>query len=146
MLIIWLSLFMPSLFTPLYSETANRSWKLTGSTFIFHVKASDVLHSSPIWPAELSPSLILKHWDTNSKKIPMTDTTTNKHHVTLQHVALRPLQSFENQQEDNFMRSSITFQEAAILQHQRTIHHSTVTLAALDSIHYLIHYLVHGFF
>lgn len=76
----------------------------------------------------------------------MTDTTTNKCHVTLQNVALRPLQSLENQQEDKFMSSSITFQEAAILQHQRTIHHSTVILAALDSIHYLIHYLVPGFF
>jgi len=46
----------------------------------------------------------------------------------------------------NFMGSSTTLQEAAILQHQRAIHHGTVILAALDSIHCLIHYLVLGLF
>lgn len=76
----------------------------------------------------------------------MTDTTANNYHVKLQNVALQPLESFQNQQKDNFMRSSTTFQETAILQHQRATHHSTVILAALDSIHYFIHYLVLGFF
>lgn len=44
------------------------------------------------------------------------------------------------------MRFSTTFQEAAMLQHHRAVHHGTVIQAALDSTHYLIHYLVPGFF
>lgn len=76
----------------------------------------------------------------------MTDATANKCHIKLENIALQPLKSFENQKKDNFMRSSTTFQKAAILQHLRATHHSTVILAALDSIHCLIHYLVLGFF
>lgn len=75
----------------------------------------------------------------------MTDTTANKRHVKLQKIALQPLRSFENQQKDNFMSSSTTFQEPAILQHWKAIHQHAVILAVLDSIHDLIHYFVPGF-
>lgn len=97
---------------PVYLYTLkllHMTWKITGKhIYFFHIKAADILHSRPIWPAELSPPSILKDWDTNSKKIPMTDTTANKCHVKLQNIALRQLKSFEKQEKDNFMRSSTT--------------------------------------